>query len=433
VMFALANKNITEARIDDMVRRKLYAMISTGLFNNSPQKGETIDFAAAAAFAQSVEEKSIVLLKNGGSQLPLVAGKLKNIAVIGSHADVAVGSGGGSGDTMLPVTGSLSDCGGLRFGMHAGCDWWRTPWLKLDVPIVKAIQELAPNANVTFAGNRELAEPFRAYSKPEIDEAVALAVKSDVAVVVVNQPAGEDFGDLSSLTLDNPSNQNALVEAVAAANPHTIVILENGNPVLMPWKNQVAGIIEGWFPGEGGGRAIANVLFGKVNPSGKLPMTFPERNEDIPTWGKDGTIAKDPVYTEKLDIGYRWYDAKKIRPMFEFGYGLSYTHFVYSDLSVRTAADNTLTVAFTVKNNGSVEGAEVPQVYLGINDKDEPPLRLVGWSKIDLKPAESKHVILEISPRMQSVWSVDANSWKFIPGSHVYVGASSRDIRLNAN
>jgi beta-glucosidase len=433
VMFALANKDVTEARIDDMVRRKLYAMISTGLFDNSPQKGETIDFAAAAAFAQSVEEKSIVLLKNDGAQLPLVAGKLKNIAVIGAHADVAVGTGGGSGDTMLPATGSLSDCGGLRFGMHAGCDWWRTPWLKLDVSIVKAIQELVPNAKVTFAGNREQAEPFRAYSKPEIDEAVALAARSDVAVVVVNQPAGEDFGDLSSLTLANPSNQNALVEAVAAANPHTIVILENGNPVLMPWRNKVPAILEAWYPGESGGRAIANVLFGKVNPSGKLPMTFPERNEDIPTWGKDGTIAKDPVYTEKLDIGYRWYDARKIKPMFEFGYGLSYTHFFYSDLSVRTAADNTLTVSFTLKNDGSVEGAEVPQVYLGINDKDEPPLRLVGWSKIDLKAAESKHVALEISPRMQSVWSVDANSWKFIPGSHVYVGASSRDIRLSAD
>ena len=170
-----------------------------------------------------------------------------------------------------------------------------------------------------------------------------------------------------------------------------------------------------------------------MNPSGKLPMTFPERNEDIPTWGKDGTIAKDPVYTEKLNIGYRWYDARKIKPMFEFGYGLSYTHFGYSNLSVNTAVDNTLTVVFTVKNEGSLEGAEVPQVYLGINDKDEPPLRLVGFSKINLKPDESKQVRITISPRMQSIWSVDANDWKFIPGSRVYVGASSRDIRLSKN
>ena len=433
VLYALANHDVTEARIDDMVQRKLYAMITTGLMDNSPNGGEKIDFAAATAFAQSAEEQSIVLLKNDGAQLPLSADKLKNIAVIGSHADVAVGTGGGSGDTMKPVTGSLSDCGGLRFGMHAGCDWWRTPWLKLDVSIVKAVQELAPNAKVIFGGNKEQAEPFRAYSQPEIDEAVALAAKSDVAVVIVNQPAGEDFGDLPSLSLANPTNQDALVEAVATANAHTIVVLENGNPVLMPWRNKVAAIVEAWFPGQGGGRAIANVLFGKVNPSGKLPMTFPEHNEDIPTWGKDGTMAKDPVYTEKLNIGYRWYDAKKIKPMFEFGYGLSYTHFGYSNLSVNTAVDNTLTVVFTVKNEGSLEGAEVPQVYLGINDKDEPPLRLVGFSKTNLKPGESKQVHITISPRMQSIWSVDANDWKFIPDSRVYVGASSRDIRLSKN
>ena len=433
VLYALANHDVTEARLDDMVRRKLYAMITTGLMDNSPNGGEKIDFAAATAFAQSAEEQSIVLLKNDGAQLPLSADRLKSIAVIGSHADIAVGTGGGSGDTMDPVTGFLSDCGGLRFGTHAGCDWWRTPWLKLDVSIVKAVEELAPKAKVIFGGNKEQSEPFRAYSKPEIDEAVALAAKSDVAVVIVNQPAGEDFGDVPSLSLANPTNQDALVEAVATANAHTIVVLENGNPVLMPWRNKVAAIVEAWFPGQGGGRAIANVLFGKVNPSGKLPMTFPERNEDIPTWGKDGTIAKDPVYTEKLNIGYRWYDAKKIKPMFEFGYGLSYTHFGYSNLTVNTAVDNTLTVVFTVKNEGSLEGAEVPQVYLGINDKDEPPLRLVGFSKINLKPGESKQVRITISPRMQSIWSVDANDWKFTPGSRVYVGASSRDIRLSKN
>lgn len=433
VLYALANHDITEARIDDMVRRHLYAMISTGLMDDAPKEGGKIDFAAANAFAQHAEEQSIVLLRNEGAQLPLQAAKLKSIAVIGGHADVAVGTGGGSGNVLKPVTGGIDGCGGLGFGSEGGCEWWRSPWIKLDTPIVKAIQELAPGAKVTFAGNRDEQAPFRAYSKQEIEEAAALAAKSDVAVVVVNQPAGEDFGELSSLSLTNPSNQNELVEAVAAANPHTIIVVESGNPVLMPWKSKVAAIIEAWYPGEGGGRAIANVLFGKVNPSGKLPVTFPERNEDIPTWGQDGSIAKDPVYAEKLCMGYRWYDAKKIKPMFEFGFGLSYTHFAYSDLSVKTAADNTMTVAFTVKNDGAVAGAEIPQVYLGIQDKDEPPMRLVGWSKIDLKPGESRQVTISVTPRQQSIWSVDANNWKFIPGSHIYVGASSRDIRLSAN
>ena len=433
VLFALANPNhdITEARIDDMVRRHLYAMITTGLIDDPPKADGKVDFSAAAAFAQHAEEQSVVLLKNEGSLLPLNTGKIKSIAVVGAHADVAVGTGGGSADTLKPVTGFISSCRGLIFAQHGGCDWWRSPWLKLPVPIVQAIQELAPSAKVGFAGNQDEQEPFRAYSKPEIEAAVALAAQSDLAIVVVNQPAGEEFGDLTSLDLSNPSNQDDLVEAVAAVNPRTVVVIESGNPVLMPWKNKVAAIVEAWYPGEGGGRAIANILFGRVNPSGKLPVSFPARNEDIPTWGRDGTIAKDPVYSEKLNIGYRWYDAKKITPMFEFGFGLSYTHFAYSDLTVKSLANNTMTVVFTVKNDGPVAGAEVPQVYLGIRDKDEPPKRLVAWSKIDLKPGESRKVSLTVSPRQQSIWSVDVNNWKFIRGSRVYVGASSRDIRLS--
>lgn len=430
VLFALATHDISEGRLDDMVRRHLYAMIATGLIDNPPKEGGTIDFAAASAFAQHAEEQSIVLLRNEDTQLPLAAEKVKSILVAGAHADVAVGTGGGSGDVLKPVTGTLAGCGGLAFGGHAGCEWWKTPWVKNEVPIVKALQELAPGAQVTFAGNRDEQEPFRAYSQQEINEAAAHAAKSDVAVVVVDQPAGEDFGDLPTLRLNNPSNQDALVEAVAAANPHTIVVVESGNPVLMPWKNKVSAILEVWYPGEAGGRAIANILFGKVNPSGRLPVTFPERDEDIPTWGKDGAMAKDPVYTEKLDIGYRWYDTKGITPMFEFGFGLSYTRFSYSGLSVKTAADNTLTVVFYVKNDGPVAGAEVPQVYLGIKDQGEPPLRLVGWDKIDLSPGQSKQVSVTVSPQMQSIWSVDRNGWEFIPGSRVYVGASSRDIRL---
>jgi beta-glucosidase len=433
VLFALANHDVTEARIDDMVRRHLYAMITTGLIDDPPKGDGRIDFSAAAAFAQHAEEQSVVLLKNDDALLPLNAGKIKSIAVVGAHADVAVGTGGGSADTLKPVWGFISSCRGLIFAQHGGCDWWKSPWLKLQVPIVKAIQELAPSAKVSFAGNQDEQEPFRAYSKLEIDAAVELAAKSDVAIVVVNQPAGEEFGDLTVLDLSNPSNQDDLVEAVAAVNPRTVVVIESGNPVLMPWKDKVAAIAEAWYPGEGGGRAIANILFGLVNPSGKLPVTFPARNEDIPTWGRDGTIAKDPVYSEKLNIGYRWYDSKKIKPMFEFGFGLSYTHFAYSDLTARTLANNTMTIAFTVKNDGPVAGAEVPQVYLGIRDMDEPPKRLVGWSKIDLKPGESRKVTITVSPRQQSIWSVDVNDWKFIPGSRVYVGASSRDIRLGTN
>ena len=235
---------------------------------------------------------------------------------------------------------------------------------------------------------------------------------------------------MRTLNLQNPLNQNELVDAVATANPHTIVVIESGNPILMPWKDKVAAIIEAWYPGEAGGKALANVLFGKVDPSGKLPFTFPLRNEDTPTWGDTGIISKNPVYSEKLNMGYRWYDAKKIAPLFEFGYGLSYTHFTYSDLSVKRDTDRTLHVSFSVKNDGAVAGAEVPQVYLGIDYAGEPPLRLGDWSKIQLNPGEAQTVNIVISPKTQSIWDTSANDWRVIPDAIVYVGASSRDIRL---
>jgi len=430
VLFALANHDVTPDRIDDMVRRKLYAMIASGVMDDPPQGGEKIDFDAARKFAQSAEEQSIVLLKNDREQLPLLPSRLKRIAVIGSHADAAVMSGGGSGDTMHPVTGSFLGCEGLEFVDHNGCGWWRTPWLKIPLPLTKAIQEVSPQSEVKFSGVRDEQAPFRAYSPVEIADAVALARESDVAIVVVAQPAGEDFGDLKTLSLQNPSNQNELVDAVTTANPHTIVVIESGNPILMPWKDKVAAIVEAWYPGEAGGQALANVLFGKVDPSGKLPFTFPLRNEDTPTWGGTGVLAKDPVYSEKLNMGYRWYDAKKIAPLFEFGYGLSYTHFTYSDLSIKRDADRTLHVSFSVKNDGAVAGAEVPQVYLGMDYAGEPPLRLAGWNKIRLNPGEAQQVNVTISPRTQSIWDVSTSDWRVIADALVYVGASSRDIRL---
>ena len=429
---ALASNQITQQRLDDMVRRKLYVMIKTGVLDHPAQGGATIDFAKYRAFTQRAEEQSLVLLKNDNNQLPLAASALKKVAVIGGHADTAVLTGGGSGNTRDPVTGHFSGCGGLVFPRQTGCGWWPNPWLKIPVPITAAIQQLAPGAQVSFAGNTDQTNPYRNYTQQEIDNAVALAKQSDVAVVVVTQEGGEDFGELNSLSLANPGNQDQLVEAVAAANPHTVVIVESGNPVLMPWKDQVSAIIEAWYPGEGGGQAIANVLFGKVNPSGKLPVTFPVRDQDTPTWGTNGVIPTDPVYAEGLNMGYRWYDAKNIQPMFEFGYGLSYTHYSYSNLSVTRGPGHTLTASFTVRNDGRMAGAETAEVYLGVNYSGEPPRRLVGWQKVYLRPGESKPVRVSVTERAQSVWDTARNNWQYVPGSAVYVGASSRDIRLQS-
>ncbi|TPQ47660.1 glycosyl hydrolase [Burkholderia ubonensis] len=430
---AIANGSVSTARLDDMVRRKLAVMIRIGVMDDPAKAGGTIDFAAANRFAQRVAEQSIVLLKNDGNQLPLVASALSRIAVIGGHADAAVLSGGGSGNTRDPVTGSFAGCGGLVFGSSTGCSWWRNPWLKVDVPIVAAIRALAPSARVTFAGNSDQQSPFRAYTQQEIDQAATLAGHSDVAIVVVAQPAGEDFGDLQSLRLANPSNQDALVEAVARANPHTIVVVESGNPVLMPWKDRVSAIVEAWYPGEGGGDAIANVLFGAVNPSGKLPVTFPARDQDSPAWVQNGGFDNDPLYAERLNMGYRWYDAHNIAPLFEFGHGLSYTHFAYSGLSVSRQPDGSLNVAFTVRNDGRVAGTETPQVYLGVPYKDEPPKRLVGWDKVRLNPGDARRVSITVTPRMQSVWDTSHNGWRYVARGTVYVGASSRDIRLQGS
>jgi len=427
---ALASNQVSQARLDDMVRRKLYVMIRTGVMDDPAKGGQTIDFDAARRFAQHAEEQSIVLLKNQDRQLPLDASSVKKIAVIGGHADVGVITGGGSGDTRDPVTGAFPGCGGLTFPTSTGCSWWPNPWIKLPTPITTAIKNLAPNATVAFAGSEDMQSPFRAYTQQEIDAAVNLARQSDVAIVFVTQPSGEDFGELYSLGLSNPSNQDALVQAVAQANPHVVVVLENGNPVLMPWKDQVSAIVEAWYPGEGGGNAIANVLFGKVNPSGKLPVTFPLRDADTPTWN-NGVPAQNPVYAEGLKIGYRWYDAKNIQPMFPFGHGLSYTHFAYSDLRVRPNFDGSTTVSFSLRNDGSVAGAEVPQVYLaGLNDPIEPPQRLVGWEKVSLNPGEERRVRVTVPAQMRRVWDTSRDAWKIAKGGQFYVGASSRDIRL---
>ena len=429
---ALTTKQISEERLDDMVRRKLVAEIESGFFDDPPQAGGKLDYARDAEFAERAEEQSIVLLKNEGAVLPLVSGKTKSIAVIGGHADEAVMTGGGSGDVRHPHTGTLSGCGGMVFAEHAGCGWWRNPWLKVEQPITRSIAALAPQAQLQYVGNSDDVESYRAYSKDEISRAVDAARKSDVAIVVVAQPSGEDFGDQPSLSLANPSNQNELVEAVAAANRHTIVVVENGNPILMPWKDKVAAIVEAWYPGESGGKAIANVLFGKVNPSGKLPLSFPAKDSDSPTWNNGGVMDQNPVYSEKLLTGYRWYDSKQLKPLFEFGYGLSYTHFAYSNLKTSASEDHTLTVSFTVKNDGSVAGAEIAQVYLALADKDEPPQRLGGWSRVELKAGESREVTVKIPARMQSVWDVLGNKWRFVGAARVMVGASSRDLRLHA-
>jgi beta-glucosidase len=448
-----------------MVERKLRTMIQVGVMDDPPPDNTVagftpqIDYIAASKTAQNFEEQSIVLLKNSTSQapldgstnlLPLNASKLTNIAVIGSHADDAVLSGGGSGEVRNPVWGQYTTCGKVQFGYWGtGCEWWSVPWkyaaqatypanpANPRLSIVAAIQAAAPKATVTYGGHSDHNDPFRSYTTAEIADAVAKAQAANVAIVVVNQITGEDT-DLNSLSLSNykwngaPNNQEAMIAAVAAVNKNTIVVIESANPVLMPWLNNVSAVVDAWYPGEAGGPALANVLFGVVNPSGKLPITFPNADNVTPTGG--GTFPEYPNYTEGLLVGYRWYDANDptgATVLFPFGFGLSYTTYSYANLKVSAAGDGAKTVTFDVTNTGTVAGQEVAEVYIAHPvDVGEPPKRLAGWQKVALAPNQTQTVSVTISPQTQSIYDVTKPGWQMVEPVNIMVGGSSRSLPL---
>jgi len=292
-------------------------------------------------------------------------------------------------------------------------------------------------------------------SGADIEQAAVLAGRSDVAIVFVTQYRSEEID--VPLGLSEP--QDELVRQIAAANPHTVVVLETGGAVLMPWLANVQAVLEAWYPGIRGGEAIANLLFGSVNPSGKLPITFPKLESDLPprpierrTRVQDDpeqlrrcsilTIAQctrtDVPYLEGLNIGYKWYDTKGIEPLFPFGHGLSYTQYAYSGLKVTLEDSNSKTasasvrVTFTVENTGTRAGAEIAQIYLAFPAvAGEPPKRLVAWERVPLDPDEKRSVTLRLNPKSMSIWSVEQHGWELPAGEYtLYVGASSRDLRL---
>jgi beta-glucosidase len=407
------------ARLDDMVRRKLRTLIAVGIYDDPPAGPGSIDVDAGARVAKRIADRSMVLLKNQRGTLPL-SRSVHSIAVIGSHADVGVLSGGGSsqvtppGGPALPPTCDPEGPGGSQ------CPVWAP-----SSPL-QAIAAEAPGADVRFADGTDPAA------------AAALARSSKVAVVFAHEwrHEGEDRADLGLPVLGPPEwpvavDQEALIRAVAAANPNTIVVLENGGPLTMPWVGEVKAVLEAWYPGSRGGPAIADALFGDVNPSGKLTVTFPRTLDDVPTGPAPPTSALTIPYDERLLVGYRWYDAKDVRPLYEFGHGLSYTSYRYSRLDVSRAGGG-LRVSFDVENVGRRPGAEVAQVYLGLPAQTgEPPKRLVGWSRARVWPGQSQRVSIEVDPKRLAVWDPTGHGWRIAGGSYrILVGASSRDIRL---
>jgi beta-glucosidase len=375
-----------------------------------------------------VEEQGAVLLQNEGNLLPLKGSSLHSIAVIGSHADAGVLSGGGSAQ-VEPVGGNAVPPREIPpgpLGFLSVFVWDPSSPLR-------AIRAKAPNAKVDYDDGTDPGT------------AAKLAAASDVAIVFVNQHTHED-ADLPNLSL--PDHQDELIKQVASANSHTIVVLENGDPVLMPWLGSVKAVLESWYPGQRGGEAIANILFGEVNPSGKLPISFPKSEADLPHLTipapppsekptsddlMPAPVFIDANYTEGLKVGYRWYDAENKEPLFPFGFGLSYTTFSYSQLKVTPG--KLVQVSFVVKNTGSRAGGEVAQVYLGLPaSANEPPKRLVAWEKVQLDPGQSRTVTVSLDPQFMSVFNVEKDAWDLLPGDYlVYAGGSSRHAPLTAS
>ena len=411
---ALNAGTFRQARLSDMVRRIFRSMFAAGLFEHPPVKSD-IDYAAHGEIALRAAEQGIVLLKNDANLLPLAA-SANRIAVIGGHADAGVLSGAGSSQ-VVPV-------GGASAVIPVGGEGVLAPFRKMvyapSSPL-KAIRAASPTAEVKFDDGRY------------VSSATALAKWADVVIVFANQWSIED-SDLPDLTL--PDGQDALVAAITAANPKTIVVLQTGGPIAMPWLPQAAAVLEAWYPGQRGGEAIANVLFGRVNPSGRLPITFPKDiaqnpRPELPGVGLPRKQQFDVNYVEGSKVGYRWFADRKLEPLFPFGYGLSYTNFDYANLRIK--GGKVMRVSFDVRNTGKVAGMAAPQLYL-VSAAGSAETRLLGFDKIALDAGQKRHVTLKVDPRLLADYDEAGHGWRIRQGDYIVkVGGSSQGSGLQAN
>jgi beta-glucosidase len=396
---ALASGGSSMARVDEHVKRILRTLFAYGFFDRPTYKDDDGQINKRANFraAQRIEEAAITLLRNRGGMLPLDGGRLKSIALIGKPAD-SYRTGGGSGN-VVPFS------------------------------IVTPRQAIADRAGSGVS--------VRYDDGSDAARAATLAKAADVAIVVAADYQSEG-ADRACLSLECPpvhGDQDALIAQVAAANPKTIVVLETGGPVLTPWRDKVAAIAEAWYPGAAGGPAIARVLFGDVDPGGRLPATFPRSEADLPTAGdpeKYPGVGETVRYKEGVLVGYRWFDQKRLEPAFPFGFGLSYTTFALRGLRVTARS-----ASVEVVNTGHRTGVAVPQLYLGLPDPAagivQPPRQLKGMRSLRLGPKRSRRVTFPITQRDLSYWDVKSNGWRVAPGCYgVMVGTSSRDIAQSA-
>jgi beta-glucosidase len=394
VSLALASGLVSQATLDAHVLRILRTMFAYGLFDRPAYRNDDaqIDKRADAAVSEAVSASSITLLRNGKGLLPL-SSKVRRIAVIGRPATLFV-TGGGSGNITPYRTVTLLDALKKRVGK---------------------------GVTVTYDDGTDLAS------------AVANAAQADVAVVAASQYQSEG-SDNYCLTLECPStygDQDTLITTIAAAQPKTAVVLETGGPVLTPWRDRVGALLEAWYPGADGGTAIAKVLYGDVDPGGRLPATFPDSEAQLPTAGdprKYPGVAERVQYLEGLHVGYRWYDKQGLTPAFPFGYGLSYTTFRYGPLRARPSGADVV-VTMTVTDTGSRAGTAVPQLYLTMPTEGEPVRQLRGYAKVSLRPGQSTTVSFRLRPRDLAWWSTPSQAWRVSPGCFgLSAGASSRSL-----
>jgi beta-glucosidase len=391
-------------RITDMNTRILRSMLATHLFDDPPKVAPP-NVAAGEAAARAEAAAGTVLLKNNGV-LPLLK-TARRIAIIGGFANIGVMSGGGSSQ-VAPAGGPALTIPTTRLA-----DDWQAVVLHPGAP-VKAIMAHT-SATVTFDTGT-----YPAY-------AAAKAKDADVAIIFATLWTSEGM-DVPDVSL--PGGQDDLIAAVAAANPRTIVVLETGGPVLMPWLGKTAAVLEAWYPGIRGADAVADILFGDVNPGGRLPITFPAALDQTPRPKLDG-LFEDPnrVHVnydiEGSDVGYRWYDRKGLKPLFAFGHGLSYTSFAYDDLQLRSEG-NTIHASFKVTNTGNRAGRDTPQVYVTARNK-KPGQRLIGWGTVDLAPGASTRVTVDADPRLLADWDTAKHRWS-VPAGRYDVTVSSSAV-----
>jgi beta-glucosidase len=401
---ALAAGRVTQAEVDASVGRLLRTLFAYGFFDRAAHTDDDsrVDRAGHLRIARQIAEAGTVLLKNDGV-LPLDDRRLRSLAVIGADADRNVNGGGSS--NIAPYS------------------------------------FVTPRAGIAARAGRRIDVRFDDGTNQA--RAAGVARRADAAIVVIADAASEGI-DKPCLGIDcgaeDAVRSDRLVERVARANRRTIVVLETAGPVLTPWRNRVEAIVEAWYPGSAAGQAIARVLFGDVDPGGRLPATFPRRARDLPTAGDRRRYpgVDDVVrYSEGVLVGYRWFDQRRLRPAFAFGHGLSYTRFALRGLRVRPGRRGTTArVSFTVVNDGRRRGSAVPQLYLGLpsaRGRVQPPRQLKGYTRLDLRRGGSHAVSFSLDPRAFAHWDAARDRWSIARGCYaVQVGWSSRDIVARA-